>query len=271
MQTPSVLKKGDTDSSVLSLKQQLALSSVPPADIVLNEIFDESTEHWVMAYQTSVGLVVDGIVGDKTRSVLNLGTKSAALLGHQDLERAADSLNIPLAVMRALNEVISLGMGFVDHGLASIRFERHIFYARLKRNGHHIKKLSVMYPDLVNPEVGDHLTGMLEWTRLHRAMSIDKQAAVESTAWGAFQTMGFHWKALKYASVDEFVSKMNRSEAMQLEAFVRFVKAHPPLQRALQQINFTDFARLYYGVAYAKGQYDLKIAKAFVKYSKNRG
>lgn len=266
---PTTLRKGDNSQAVLELKVALVkVSEHPlPADF-LSPLFDAATELAVMDYQRQVGLAVDGIAGPKTLQVLQAGSKSAALLGYKDLERAATSLNVPLACVRAINEVESRGEGFFSNGLAAILFERHVFYARLKRQGMDVKKLKIQHPDVVNDEPGGYEGGLAEWERLNRAIKIDRAAAIESTSWGLFQIMGFHWKELKYANADDFLACMNRSEGLQLDALVRFLKANPAMIRALQVINFTDFARLYNGVGYAKNQYDLKMAKAFAKYNK---
>ena len=267
--TATTLRKGDNSQDVLELKRALAKMSEPTmADDFFHPLFDAATEQAVMDYQRRVGLAVDGIVGIKTQQVLQTGSKPEALLGHQDIERAAISLNIPLACMRAVNEVESRGEGFFGTDQAAIQFERHIFYARLKRQGVDVKRLKSQHPDIVNDEQGGYECGLDEWTRLNRAMQINRPAAIESTSWGMFQVMGFHWKELKYANADDFMTRMNRSEGMQLDALVRFLKANPAMVRALQIINFTDFARLYNGLSYAKNQYDLKIAKAFAKYNK---
>ena len=266
---PVILRKGDNGQAVLELKAALVkVSDKPLPAEFLTPDFDAQTEQLVMDFQRRTGLVMDGIVGAKTWQVLQSGSKSAAVLGYKDLEKAAASLNVPLACIRAVNEVESRGNGFFDNGMPVILFERHVFYARLKRQGKDVKKLKVLYPDIVNEDAGGYHGGPAEWDRLQQAIRIDRQCALESASWGLFQIMGYHWKELKYASADDFAACMSRSEALQLDAFVRFLKANQAMIRALQAINFTDFARSYNGVGYVKNQYDLKMAKAFAKYNK---
>ena len=79
--------------------------------------------------------------------------------------------------------------------------------------------------------------------------------------------MGFHWKLLGYASVQEFVNAMYHSEGAQLDAFVRFIKADAGLHRALRSKDWADFARRYNGPAYAKNQYDVKLAEAYKEFA----
>lgn len=80
-----------------------------------------------------------------------------------------------------------------------------------------------------------------------------------------FQVMGFNYKGCGFASVDEFVASMKAGERGQLDAFVGFCKSSNALLEALRANNFAKMAELYNGADY--GNYDVKIKKAFEKYS----
>jgi hypothetical protein len=73
--------------------------------------------------------------------------------------------------------------------------------------------------------------------------------------------MGYHWKALDYSSIDDFVSRMHRSEADHLDAFVRFIAADTALLSALKGKKWAAFAK-----DYARNLYDAKLAQAYARY-----
>ena len=75
---------------------------------------------------------------------------------------------------------------------------------------------------------------------------MDEGAAIQATSWGAFQVMGFHFKALGYASLQAMRVDMD-TEQGQLEAFVRFVRADPRLVDALKRHDWHAFAGVYNG------------------------
>lgn len=81
-----------------------------------------------------------------------------------------------------------------------------------------------------------------------------------------FQIMGFHWYALGYDSVVDYVLTVSQSEAAQLDAFVRFIKVNLTLLNAIRAKDFTAFARGYNGAGYAKNKYDSKMRTAEAKY-----
>ena len=50
------------------------------------------------------------------------------MLRESDLIAAADRLDVPLASIKAVNEVESSGRGFLADGRPVILFERHVFW-----------------------------------------------------------------------------------------------------------------------------------------------
>ena len=100
------------------------------------------------------------------------------------------------------------------------------------------------------------------------AALIDRDCALQSASWGLFQIMGFHWKALGYAHLQDFINAMYRSEAGQLDAFVRFIKINPAIHKALKAHDWASFAKGYNGPAYKINQYDTKLAAAYAAAAK---
>lgn len=177
-----------------------------------------------------------------------------------DYQNAANQLGVPVAAVKAVTEVESLGAGFLNDGRPKILFERHVFRKRLIEKGVSVQNTPT---DIVNAAAGGYQGGVKEHDRLERAAKIDRDAALESASWGMFQIMGYHWKTLGYPTLQAFINVMYKDEASQLDAFVRFVKADNRLLRALKSQDWATFARIYNGPNYAANKYDTKLAAAF--------
>ena len=168
----------------------------------------------------------------------------------------------------ALNEVESAGDGFIaGTGQPKILYERHIMYRRLRDAGLDAKAAAREHPGLVNTRPGGYAGGAAEHERLRRATAIDNTSAYESASWGAFQVMGYHWEHLGYSSVQALVDDARESEAAQLGMLVRFIEADSRLHAALRRHDWPRVAAIYNGPAYAKNDYDHKLAAAHRRYS----
>lgn len=259
------LRLGDRGADVSYLQRQLIAAG---ARLDTDAIYGSATRNAVVAFQATHGLVADGIAGPKTWSTLSAGRRDPRHLTDADLQRAADRLQVNLAAVRAVNEVESKGAGFLPDGRPVILYERHIMYRQLAAAGLDADALAAKYPALVNPKRGGYAGDAAEYARLASASQISAACALEATSWGAFQIMGFHWKALGYPDVFAFVEAMKVSEAEQLEAFVRFVLADKVMLAALRGKKWAKFAELYNGKAYAENLYDVKLERAFDRYSR---
>lgn len=257
-------RRGDIGADVGLLQSRLKRADYP---VAVTHVYDAATEAAVMALQKKTGLVVDGIAGPKTYAALATGRRNPKHLADADLMRAADTLGVPLACVRAVNEVESTGSGYLADGRPKILFERHVFWRRLKAHAIDPAPLALKYLNIVSQQPGGYQGGSAEYTRLASAELIHPAAAYESASWGAFQVMGENWKRLGYASVDDFVSRMENSEADQLDGFVRFVAADSTLVAALKARKWAIFAKGYNGPDYARNLYDVKLARAYDRYA----
>lgn len=256
----SSIKRGDTGPAVIELQKHLmnARYSVKP-----DGDFGKNTYTAVVAFQKANGLVTDGIVGEKTLTLLCGANKKHTFLSQADIEKGAAALGVPVATLMAVNTVESSGKGFLSPGRPVILYERHIMYRELRDYGIDPVKAMRDNPGLVNTKRGGYLGGMKEWLRLEKAQVISHDAALESASWGAYQIMGFHWELLGFGSVQEYIDYVSVSEANQLDCFVRFIKSQKNLWVALRAKNWAAFARLYNGPAYKENQYDVKLADAY--------
>ncbi|WP_116382310.1 N-acetylmuramidase domain-containing protein, partial [Cupriavidus taiwanensis] len=239
-----ILRRGDVGAEVRELQRLLRERG---ATLDLTAEFDAATFAAVQAAQDRYGLVVDGIAGPKTLLALQQGQKRPEHLTADDLRRAADQLRVPVAVVRAVNEVESRGAGFLPDGRPVILFERHIMYRQLLAAARDADALARQYPNLVNPQRGGYAGGAGEHMRMAAAFQLDADCALASASWGLFQIMGYHWELLGFASVQDFADAMRSGEGAQLDAFVRFVQADPALWRALRSKQWGTFSRLYNG------------------------
>ncbi|WP_333968604.1 N-acetylmuramidase domain-containing protein [Burkholderia cepacia] len=258
------LRLGDRGADVSYLQRQLINAG---ARIDADAIYGNATRGAVLAFQASHGLVADGIAGAKTWSTLAAGQRDPRHLTDADLQRAAERLQVDVASVRAVNEVESRGSGFLPDGRPVILFERHIMYRQLAAAGMDADALAAKYPALVNPKRGGYAGDSAEYGRLANAQQISAACALEATSWGAFQIMGFHWSTLGYPDAFAFVEAMKVSEAEQLEAFVRFILADKTMLAALRAKKWAKFAELYNGTAYAENLYDVKLERAYGRYS----
>lgn len=185
------------------------------------------------------------------------------MFSEQDYRTAATALGVPVAAVKAVADIESDGVTHWPDGSVPILFEAQWFSSL---TGH---KYDASHPEISSRAWNKALYkgGPAEYGRLAEAEALDKEAALQSASWGAFQIMGFHWKELGYASPDAMVTAM-QTDAGQLDAFVRFIKANVPIEDALQRQDWSSFALRYNGT----GQVDYyagKIAAAFDKYSGN--
>ena len=80
-------------------------------------------------------------------------------------------------------------------------------------------------------------------------MGLDRDAALRSASWGAFQIMGDNFGTAGYADAVSLVAAMVSGEPAQLDAFVAFVKKNR-LDDELARHDWAGFARAYNGSAY---------------------
>ena len=279
--TNPVLRRGSSNYTATSLLQELLLQAGMLSKAEAKGEFDQHTEQAVKSFQLAKGLVADGIVGEKTWTTLQQAaattpgqdTPAQRYLGDQDFINAATALDLEPAIVKAVYKVESNGKGFVGD-LPKILFEGHVFWQRLELIGKNPLKLaagneSILYPKWTKTH---YLGGVREHQRLNKAEAIHQSAARESASWGLFQIMGYHWETLGYKSIDEFVSRMQRHESEQLDAFCRFIqkkktKSGATLRDLLEKKDWANFALYYNGTGYRQNAYDDKLREQYRKFS----
>lgn len=198
------------------------------------------------------------------------GRLPALHLEPHDFERAAQTLNTSVAVIRAVAEVEAAGRGFLPDGRPVILYEAHVF-GRLTNHRHAAARdqlgraLSARAWDRTLYGPGG---GAWQWDgRMLPAADLDWEAAHKSASWGLFQILGTNHAAVGWPSIHDFVGvMMTQGAGAHLDAFVQFVKTNR-LDAALRQRQWAIFARGYNGPGFAANQYDTKLAAAYRKWA----
>ncbi|MEC9487364.1 MAG: N-acetylmuramidase family protein [Prosthecochloris sp.] len=266
-----VIKKGSRKERAVILLQAL----LSEADLLetIDGVFGPGTDRAVKAFQAQNGLVVDGIVGQKTWTTLFalfpglLQRLKAKYLQEEDMVHAARDLGVELAAIKAVNEVESAGPGFIVEEPV-ILFEGHVFWKELARKGidpalHRHGNEHILYPKWTTSHYSG---GRGEYRRLEAAKKIDEEAALRSASWGIFQVMGFNAEELGYRDVFDFVDSMFRHEREHLKAFCAYIRTHD-LVHALQVKDWRAFAKGYNGPLYEKNRYHTRLARAYERYT----
>ncbi len=187
--------------------------------------------------------------------------KSAPKLTSADIEFAAASVQVPSRNLRAVIAVESGGQSFGPEGLPIILFEPHVFHRRTTGRWSPSSFSYAKWRERPYPK-----SQIARWDQMAEAAARDAQAALESASWGLFQIMGFHWKALGYASAESFALAMAKSEAAQLGALVTFIKLNGLADElragSTNPDSWRAFARGYNGAGYAQNAYHEKLARA---------
>lgn len=178
---------------------------------------------------------------------------AAAPLSGTGFRQAMQSLETDAQSLWALITVETSGFGYLPDRRPKILFERHVFH---RRTG---GRYGAAHADISAPAAGGYLGDGAEYTRLERAMALDRQAALDSASWGLGQIMGYHATALGYPGSEAMVAGFCEGEDEQLAGVQRFIRAHPPLRQALLQKNWTRVAFFYNGAGYAEHGYHRKL------------
>ncbi|MBO0737575.1 MAG: N-acetylmuramidase family protein [Alphaproteobacteria bacterium] len=192
----------------------------------------------------------------------------ALYLRDEDFERAAATLNVDLAVIRAVAEVEAAGRGFLADGRPQILYEAHVFDRETQ--GRHRSVRDSRGKPLSVPAWDRTLYGAAgAWQhdgRLAPAASLNWTAAHRASSWGLFQIMGFNHRLVGHERIVDFVDAMVRGAGPHLDAFVAFIRANR-LDNALRSRDWREFARRYNGPAYERNNYHTKLEQAWRRFA----
>ncbi|TCB71425.1 N-acetylmuramidase family protein [Acinetobacter sp. ANC 3781] len=186
----------------------------------------------------------------------------------EQIQQQAEKLGIETAALQAIHEVECRGSGFNPDNTPVILFERHVMRQRLIANKRDfdLRIMLIERPDLCNKSSGAYGLYSAQHGRLAAAAEYHRESALESCSWGIGQVMGYHWQSLGYTSLQAFINAMYKDEASQLDAMCRYITVNN-LINALKSKHWKVFALGYNGKAYAKNNYDIKLANAYKKFA----
>lgn len=177
-----------------------------------------------------------------------------------DYEEAAKELGCEVAAIKAVakTETGSYGSYFKfednDDYVPAILFERHHFHKYT--NGKYDQ-----FEDISNSVAGGYGATSVQYTKLVKAYALDKKAALKSASWGKFQILASNFATAGYASPEDFVFALSKSEKNQLKAFVSFIKADRVLLHSIRTKDWLSFAKRYNGPR--QNGYDLKMERNY--------
>lgn len=169
--------------------------------------------------------------------------------------KAAKILSCEVAAIKAIVLSETPRGAFDENGRPSILYERHYFH-RLTHGKYDSN------PILSQKTAGGYGKYSEQYPKLNEAMKLDKNAALRSTSWGAFQIMGNNYKEAGHPSIESFIKAMDTIQG-QLDAFIQLIQNNALLKSALQNKQWTTFASIYNGPKYKENNYDTKMARNY--------
>lgn len=164
------------------------------------------------------------------------------------------------AALWSVLAVETAGCGYLVDRRPKILFERHYFHQFTDG------QFDAVDPDVSAPTAGGYgAGGANQYVRLAAALQLDRESALKSASWGLGQIMGSNFQAAGFADVDTMVAAFVAGEDAQLAGMAAFVAAGQTLA-ALQQQDWTTFARLYNGPNYAQNHYDDQLAAHYARF-----
>ncbi|MCM8620203.1 MAG: TIGR02594 family protein [Candidatus Accumulibacter sp.] len=262
--------------------------------VEVDGIFGKETEDALLAFQKTNRLPQTGVADPATWHYLLLQSQEGqssppyssgtAPLSFDEISKAIADTKVELAAVVAVLKVESSGRGFVG-GNPLVRLEGHKLWAFAKELGIDPARWISEGAGLLHPErTGKYnRTGQAEWDRLVQARALcEKMLRQEvppnslgvvkpehladiSASWGLFQIMGFNWRRCGVESVENFVRRMQTSEAEQLNLFFGYLKGCEGAFEALVNLEWATFAKLYNGPAFRENSYDTKLERAYAE------
>lgn len=182
-------------------------------------------------------------------------------------EEAAKELNCEVAAIKAVALVESRGGGFNPNGTPKILFEGH-YFSKFTNRKYDESHPFISYRRWTREFYGNQEN---EHMRLDIAQNLNREAALKSASWGAFQIMGANYKACGCSSVQDFVNEIYHGEYSQLKLFLNFIK-FKGLVDELQNLDWENFAYYYNGPRFRVNKYDEKMERYYLKFkNKNHG
>lgn len=188
------------------------------------------------------------------------------------LKVLGEKVGIEVACAVAVLYVESGGEGFGVDGRPIIRFENHQFWKYWGKNNVDVFNAHFQYSPKARwkehrfrkQKDGTwedfHGNQKKEWRVLNFARKLDDSAALKSMSMGAPQIMGFNYKKIGYATVQEMFSFFSRDVRYHVLGLFDFMDT--AMLEALKKLDFRAFAKRYNGSGQAQ-KYGAWIARCY--------
>lgn len=165
-------------------------------------------------------------------------------------EEMAKEFKCEIAAIKAVTKTESGDGGYLPNKLPKILFERHRFYALTDpntKNGKVSGKKKVphpyaAFPDICNPKPGGYSGSFGEYVRLLKAAKLDRDAAIKSASWGAFQVLAEYHEECGFATPIDLVDACMKSIDGHVKLFQGFLKK-PEKKRAIEGLREKDWEK----------------------------
>lgn len=187
---------------------------------------------------------------------------AAVRLDAIDIPRMAARIDLPEDRVRAVDETESRGAGFDKAGRPKMLFEPHLFYRMLKgRERDEAVAAGLAYPKWKKDYPVE------SYTRMVKAMKINRDAALRAASWGRYQCLGDHYAMLGYDAPDQMVKAFMDDEEAHLEGFITFI-INSGVDDDLRAGRYDVFFRVYNGPAYVENGYPATFKRHLAKWAK---
>lgn len=187
---------------------------------------------------------------------------AAKPLAAAELTALAQKHGVEERALRAVIAVEAAGKAFQSSGALTCLYEPHIAY----RYATGAARDALVNTGLAYKKWGTKPYPSSSYSRIDRCSKIaGEEIAALATSWGAPQMMGFNHSVCGYPSAVQMVKAFAASEAAQIEAMIRFIKANAKMFAALKVRDWPAFASHYNGSGYKQNGYDTKLKAAYAK------
>lgn len=248
---------------------QRALNEIQQLDLRVSGNFDKVTQSALQEYQLTKRCTET----DRWGAVYGEGSQESLreyiedrFLTDRCVERLAVDLTVEAAMLWAVVDIFTEGVGFYNTGGIVTTFERHLFYGNIagKLSRREADALAMKRPDICSSSPGGYIGGVRELKRLNDARGFFDEEAIESGLYGLFSLPGSKYKVCGYLNACSFFEAICLSEEAQLKAFCAYIKTNNALHETLVRRDWTGFSRRYYGASCESGNFSVRLGNAYL-------
>lgn len=172
-----------------------------------------------------------------------------------DCVPCANDLGLDPVIIQAVARVES------NNDINGFLFEPHVF-SRLTEHEFDKSHPHISYPKWDRTKYPR--TATERYRQFDTACKLNEEITYQSTSWGLFQIMGFHYKNCFYDTAKEMATDLKSGVKPNVDAFCEIVRKMGLIDN-LRNKEWEKFARVYNGPSYRLNSYDVKMAQMYTK------